>query len=515
MALEEGNKQNAPKWYVLKAYLVRYKADEALAEEMLIRGRAGDDELPVLEYFVPHLEEKKLVNGKMQDVSSPLCGYVFLRGTARQVSQFCYTHPKFCKIRGFGDHSDYLSVTDRAMDDFKLIVRAYNANNKNVPFIATSPALLERGDRVRILEGDFCGVEGTLVTSQGKDSGRVVINVGDGFYVPTLEIKFSQLQVISFAGSNHHAYQKLDSYAPVMLKVMERFLKDGYLDDTDKAIAADMAKVRRFVVQYGSLEIKSEKQRSRFLSYIVLSRLVLEKQGEADGEGSMPLAHYVDGVMAGMKAVTNPVSQAFVYTVLYAATGKKDFLRRAEGMAKTWLGNQRDDKEKAALPPKKREVVGYIDLYSKYLRFGVEAVECGHEGLMMALLPSKTYTSEMGLDEILAAFPPEYLERVVRELGFDSTERLSAGAVAGRMLKQPRRLFDAIRQSEDDLRLVRDLISASPDAYVIRSKRPNGYLVQSLGLVATYEHIDNAEWHMLMPSEVGKALQPYLRPTNG
>lgn len=515
MATVEDTKQNARKWYVLKVFLTRYKADESLGEEMHIRSRAGRAELPVLEYFVPHLEEKKLVNGKMKDVSSPLCGYAFLRGTATQVSQFCYMHPKFSKIRGFGDNADYLSITDKAMADFKLVVRAYNANSKNVPFIATSPTFLERGDRVRILEGDFCGVEGTLVTSQGKESGRVIISVGDSFYVPTLEIKFSQMQVLSFAESNHHAYQKLDGYAPVMLRTMGRFLKDGYLDNADKAVAADNAKVRRFIVQYGSLDIKSEKQRSRFLSYIVLSLLVLKKQDGIDNEGSMPLSYYVEGVMNGMKSVTNPVSQAFVYTVLYAATGKAEFMRRAEAIAKSWQGNSQGDTGKTALPPKKREVVDYIDLYSKYLRFGVSAAERGQDGDMMAMLPNKTFTSELALDEILAAFPSAYLETVVRLLSFDGAERLSAGGVAGRMLKQPCRIFDAIRQSAEDLSLARDFMSAAPGAYVIRKKRPRCYMLQSLGLVATYEHIDNSEWHMLMPNEIRKALQPFLIHRNG
>lgn len=508
------------KWYILKAFLTRYKADDVLSAEMTVRRNTSDARFPALEYYVPHLEEKKrLVNGTLKDVSSPLGGYIFLRGTLHDITRFCNSHTGFNKIKGLDGSSDFLYIRDNDMENFKRVVQAYNANHRNAPFISSNPDFFERGDTVRIIDGEFSGVQGRFITSRGKDSGYVVVKVGNQFYIPTLEIKSSQLQIISFADNNHHVYQKLDSYSPVLLRVVERFLKDGFLDCTDKELAKDRAKVERFAVRFGSVEMKSGKMRGRITAYILLSRFVLRRHDGLEDYNTLPLSHYVGTVLESRGSVTNPVSQAFINAVLYAATGNETYIKAAEQEVASWIkdalasaktnGDLIED-VKLQLPLKKREVAGYVDLFSKYLRFGITAVG---ETDMAVSLPDKTFTSKIPLSGILSAFPPEYLEHIRSVLGIKEEHirsasgekpvaRVTPSSLERLMLKYPDRLHHAAIKTKADAALLDEFLASGPDQYIIRKAGTKFFKLQSLGLVATYKHIDNNEWHMLMPDDV-------------
>lgn len=513
------------KWYILKAFLTRYKADDVLSAEMTVRRNTSDALFPALEYYVPHLEEKKrLINGTLKDVSSPLGGYIFLRGTLQDVTRFCQSHSGFNKIKGFDGSSDFLYIRDNDMENFKRVVQAYNANHRNAPFISSNPDFFEQGDTVRIIDGEFSGVQGRFITSRGKDSGYVVVKVGNQFYIPTLEIKSSQLQIVSFADNNHHVYQKLDSYSPVLLRVTERFLKDGFLDCADKDLAKDIAKVERFAVRFGSVEMKSGKMRSRITAYILLSRFVLRRHDGLEDDNIFPFSHYVETVLESRASVTNPVSQAFINAVLYAATGNETYIKAAEQEAASWIktasisAKTNDDlieDVKLQLPLKKREVTSYIDLFRKYLRFGIKAVG---ETDMAVSLPDKTFTSQILLVDILSAFPPEYLERIRSVLGIKperiqyssgvkSEVRVTPSSLERIMLKNPDRLYRAVIKTKADAALLDEFLESSPDKYIIRKAGARFFKLQSLGLVATYKHIDNNEWHMLMPDDVRQALR--------
>ena len=509
-----------PKWYILKTVLTRYKADDTLANEMVKRKKIGDSKSPVMDYYVPHLEVKRrLVNGSVQDVSSPLGGYVFLRGTLQQVTRFCCSYTGFSKIREPGDGSDFLSIKDCEMENFKLVVRAYNARHQNVPFIMTSPDFFKDGDTVRILDGDFRGVEGQFVTRQGKNSGYVVIKVSTNFYVTTLEVKSSQLQIVSFSDKNHHVYQKLDSFSPVLFRVTEHFLKNGRLDDLDEQLSKDKIKVERFYVRFGGAKINSRKMRSRIMAYVLLSRIVLRKRQETEDANMFSVADYVGLVRGSMSAVTNPVNQAFINIVLYAATGSKTCLTEAERLSAIWLngfGGAADERFSAArehviqtLPLRKREVVRYLDLFRRYFQFEIKAVSAGANDVMVAL-PDKTYTSKICLIDLLAGLPATYLVELDSQYDLTLNGGVTPAGLAADMLRQPGKLYDIVTATEEDAELLKEFLASASNEYIIRKAGSACYKLQALGLVATYIHVDNKEWHMLMPDDVRLAFARIL-----
>ena len=61
-----------------------------------------------------------------------------------------------------------------------------------------------------------------------------------------------------------------------------------------------------------------------------------------------------------------------------------------------------------------------------------------------------------------------------------------------------------------ELQIVDEFVKGDANTYVVRKMRKTQYKLQKLFLVATYEDKENQEWHMLMPSELTKALSTSL-----
>lgn len=60
------------------------------------------------------------------------------------------------------------------------------------------------------------------------------------------------------------------------------------------------------------------------------------------------------------------------------------------------------------------------------------------------------------------------------------------------------------------MQIIDEFVKGDANTYVVRKKRKTQYKLQKLYLVATYEDKETQEWHMLMPSELTKALSTSL-----
>lgn len=66
------------------------------------------------------------------------------------------------------------------------------------------------------------------------------------------------------------------------------------------------------------------------------------------------------------------------------------------------------------------------------------------------------------------------------------------------------------RLNKQELQIVDEFVKGDTNTYVVRKMRKTQYKLQKLYLVATYEDKETQEWHMLMPSELSKALSTSL-----
>ena len=81
----------------------------------------------------------------------------------------------------------------------------------------------------------------------------------------------------------------------------------------------------------------------------------------------------------------------------------------------------------------------------------------------------------------------------------------TARRIAQEMLDNPIEILSRLNKQE--LQIVDEFVKGDANTYVVRKMQ---YKLQKLFLVATYEDKETHEWHMLMPSELTKALSTSL-----
>lgn len=101
-------------------------------------------------------------------------------------------------------------IPDRQMEMFIKTVNA--AKSASIPYVRPSEIDLEKGDKVRIVGGDYDGVEGILESTKGKDGGVVFVHIDNFIATRTAEIRPEFIQILEFAKTGKHMYKKFDSF---------------------------------------------------------------------------------------------------------------------------------------------------------------------------------------------------------------------------------------------------------------------------------------------------------------
>lgn len=216
-----------PHWYILTLARANDKTHTELERRVMRFNQdgnmRGDQDLdpsgnqppskpyPKIGLFAPTYVEMRRKGSHVTRIRKPLtCNYIFLRSTLTGLRCFRSLYSDYNLIRNRAGEG-YLTVTDHELENFRRVAMAYG---NNMPCFKPDETELQKGDKVKILDGPFKDVEGYLVTKKGKDGGRVVISISGLMAVETIEIAPEYLQVIEFAKGSKHIYDKLDSFEP-------------------------------------------------------------------------------------------------------------------------------------------------------------------------------------------------------------------------------------------------------------------------------------------------------------
>ena len=289
-----------------------------------------------LEFFLPTRFVIQDIGGRRLRVERPVIfNFIFIKGTIFEVKEFCRSNVNIHLVyrRRFHDEDRnneenlVMVVSDKEMTMFAKTIGEYQ---EEVPFIRPSEVDLQKGDFVRILEGPFAGVEGVLMSQQGKDGGRVMVSISNVIAVPTLEIRPEYLQILSFASTGKHIYKKFDSFMPRARKALRNHL-------TDKLDTKDISALVVFQRRFAELQTHTVNSQLKLLVYLLICYTCLKNEAMRDNI-ELKIAEL-------LPQVNSSTFRALAFVNLYACTGKDSYRRDAEKEIKSW--GEIDEKEKS------------------------------------------------------------------------------------------------------------------------------------------------------------------------
>ncbi|MCL2327851.1 MAG: UpxY family transcription antiterminator [Bacteroidetes bacterium] len=146
------NEQNTEFWFV-----ARTRANQELAVKKKL-------EIIGIEHFIPVRSEVRIYGGRKRMVQKAvLANIIFVRTTKDQA--YLLINENGLKLSFMIDKCTHktMIVPEKQMHDFMRVCAVADTG-----IVQVSTETFAKGDRVQIIEGDFCGVEGELIRISGK-----------------------------------------------------------------------------------------------------------------------------------------------------------------------------------------------------------------------------------------------------------------------------------------------------------------------------------------------------------
>ncbi len=156
--------RDKPYWFVMYAYKQEQKAEEILSA------------LSSIKYYIPKHFVVKTVKGRKEKRLVPyINSIVFIYSSFTDIVKFKerYDFIKFViwnKSTGY----EYLIVPDEQMETF---IRVSSSYVRQVRYCNINELDLQEGTRVRVIGGEFDGVEGRFMRVKGRRSKQVVLTI--------------------------------------------------------------------------------------------------------------------------------------------------------------------------------------------------------------------------------------------------------------------------------------------------------------------------------------------------
>lgn len=269
-----------------------------------------------VEVFAPTFIAIHGKDGSPRRMKLPLVGqYVFLRTSKNTLMEFRTQNLEFNPVidKSSGDGlKKYLIVRDKDMDNFKLIASVYS---HQMPCFTIDEIELEKNDLVRVVGGDFNGVEGRLVCQQGAGGGRVAISLGIGLAVTTLYVEPKYIQILEFAKGGRHIYDKMDAFVPRLRTAIREVGTVGSLT------IPTTASLDFFVSRFSCADIPDGKLKCKFAAAMMMSHYLLKD--------SLNYEKSKIECLDLLKYTTNKATLAMIHGWLYFCTRDREYLDTA------------------------------------------------------------------------------------------------------------------------------------------------------------------------------------------
>lgn len=150
-----------------------------------------------IEHYLPLKWGQRIWGGHIRRVQVPLLNMIFVHASQEEITQLkmfnaelSYLRYKMNASHDEATLSEVIVVPDREMNNF---IRATQHDDDRVEYLEYTDFIDKEGKKVRIVDGDFAGVEGEIKRIR-KD--RVVVVCIRGIAAVALQIPFNQLEFL-------------------------------------------------------------------------------------------------------------------------------------------------------------------------------------------------------------------------------------------------------------------------------------------------------------------------------
>ena len=330
---------NAVRWYVLALPTSRqghYQGNPARALRMELERRTRNGE-PVFEYFAPSYVEVRKQHGELVRTNHPLLyNYVFIHASEAEIYRMKRFLPQYNFLPRVREKDDayYPYLSDEAMENLKWVAASYS---DVLPVYTPGPERLMKGDRIRITEGQFKGVEASVIIQPGGGRKEVMVCVENCMYVPLLCVEPGQYEVIALNADNRHVYTRLngDRLPAGLHEALKRYHSPEGVTDADRALASEVLQ------QYANLQLDSDVMRCKLYSMLLPAYAIL-----GDRKAFDQLLGTVRSILPLIRAEQ---SRSLLLVTLYGCTNCCLDYEQAHAAVDPWRGEQPLKKSKAQL----------------------------------------------------------------------------------------------------------------------------------------------------------------------
>lgn len=150
-----------------------------------------------IEHYLPLMWTQRTCGGHVKRLQVPALNMVFVRSTQETITQLKMYNPELACLRYKMDvcrdtdaAAEIMTVPDRDMQCFMLATRKVD---DRVHYLTYTDFLDKAGKKVKVIDGDFAGVEGEIKRIK-KD--RVVVVCIRGIAAVSVQIPFNQLKFL-------------------------------------------------------------------------------------------------------------------------------------------------------------------------------------------------------------------------------------------------------------------------------------------------------------------------------
>ena len=242
------------------------------------------------------------------------------------------------------EYFPYLS--DAAMENLQWVARSYS---NTLPVYIPQPDGLRKGDRIRITEGRFKGVEATVVIQPGAGRKDVMVCVENWMWVPLLRVMPGEYEVIALNDEDKHVYTRLDNDCMLngLHSALQRYHSAEGVSEEDRSLAA------RALKEYGNLQMDTDVMRCKLYAILLPAYTILGMEEEA--------AKLVGVMQTMLPLVKAEQSRALAVVTLYGCTDSSIYYHLAHEAVDPWKKEEKPKKSK-------QQLINRLDDYDRWLR---------------------------------------------------------------------------------------------------------------------------------------------------